>query len=245
MANLLFYHVERLKQDDCYKVNLTHEEARIVFDKLRRHYKVRVSLYWRPRMRGGGSYHGGYNPTISLPAGKGTNFRVLCHEMAHALEKQKHGSTKHRKRLLRIIGRVCDYCRKHEFWQAELRKRTEPRVPAPDPTPDEERATKLQQLRLKVLGYEHKLQRTNKLYQGKLQRARRRIAALERQERIQAEKRSQDAAEAAGRASGARLQEDGGMVSDTLLPQRDDAVIPVLDIDLAVPLLHDEGRQRP
>ena len=74
---------------------------------------------------------------------------------------------------------MVNYCKKHDYWENEINKRTEIKVKH-IPTKEELKIKRLENQRLKLILYEKKLIRYNKLYSNKIKRIKRSIIMLER-----------------------------------------------------------------
>lgn len=116
--SLVYYAREQKALPDLYERDLTEKQKAVVFNKLRRHFKLHVTLhtkYRRPTQSG--RFHTGGNwalPYITL--GRKSNLGVLVHEIAHAFEYQKHLKTKHRLRLWKIQQRIAHYVQTKGYW---------------------------------------------------------------------------------------------------------------------------------
>lgn len=180
-GNILTYNPHRLKfyEDEielfseAYSRKLDTRETKIIFDKLCRHYKLRwISLSFNGR-RGGGIAGGSYIQLCYNPA-----FGLLCHEIAHIIDKKKRSKSKHDKKLMRILGRVISYCKKKNWWEEELNRRTEIKI-KPIPTKEELQTQKLEKRKSDLARYKKKLNYYTKLYSNKIKKAKRSIIMLE------------------------------------------------------------------
>jgi hypothetical protein len=174
MAHLAFYRKEKELYKEAYEKEICGKEIEIVFEKLRRHYKLH--LYLTRFSRHNGHCIGGTR--IDVPYR--TTFGLLCHEISHAIDHKKRSKSKHDKKLMRVIGRVIAYCKKKNWWEGEIAKRTKVKPPPPQPTKDEARARKIEKRNADILRYEKKLKYYTKLYSNKIKKARRSIAGLQR-----------------------------------------------------------------
>lgn len=177
MAQLLYYQQEREQFPEEHSRHLKDAEAEIIFKKLCRHFKLgNAKLIFDNR-----GNHGGYN------WGKGWHIQInhspnlldFLHEMAHIFHcryRRKQGEHYHNKKFNRVVKRFVNYCRKKNYWQEEIIKRTAPKPPKPEPTKEEIRMRKTKKVREKFKRYESKI----KLYTTKLNKAKRSLAALER-----------------------------------------------------------------
>jgi len=167
---LNFYREERKLYERAFETELCGDDTRFVGRKIIKHFKI--DCYWINvvSVRNGHAY----SHAISLP--RRTDFGMLCHELAHVWEKQKYGKTEHRKRLMKLIGRIVRYCEKKNYWKAELDKRHQPKPPKPKPTKQEIREKKIEKTMEKIKRYERKI----KMYSTKLKKAKRSLMMLER-----------------------------------------------------------------
>lgn len=169
---LKFYKDEKELYSEAYDKEICGREVDIVFEKLKRHYKLEIGI--RHNKRSNGAFRGWY---IDVPYK--TSFGLLCHEIAHALDKKKRRKSKHDKKLMRILGRVVNYCKKKNWWKEELDRRTEFKV-KPIPTKEEIQKQKLEKRKSDLARYEKKLNYYTKLYSNKIKKANSSISMLER-----------------------------------------------------------------
>lgn len=169
--SLKFYEEEHKKFSESYNKKICGEEIEIVFRKLRRHYKLYCFLVINGRTSG--HFRGN---RIEVPYN--TYFGLLCHEIAHAIDNKKRRS-KHDKKLMRIIGRVINYCKKKNYWEEEIRKRTEIKV-KPEPTKEELQLKKIEKRKNDLVRYEKKFIYYTKLYSNKIKKAKRSLLMLQR-----------------------------------------------------------------
>lgn len=169
---LKFYKDENELYAEAYDKKLSSREIGIIFEKLKRHYKLDVWLRHNAIRNG---HFRGY--CIDVP--HNTSFGLLCHEVAHAIDYKKRGKSKHDKKLMRILGNVINYCKNKDWWQEELDRRTEIKI-KPQPTKEEIQKAKLEKKKLDLVRYRKKLNYYTKLYSNKIKKANRSIAMLER-----------------------------------------------------------------
>ncbi len=175
MVWLKFYGVDEPTHREAYDKKISNEEARMVFKKLCRHYKLRwVNVYFNGRrhggIAGGGRIEVKHNPSFGL----------ICHEIGHIIDERKRGKSRHDKKLMRILGRVVAYCKKKNYWEDEIKRRTEIKpIPEP-PTKEELRSRKIEKRKTAIIRYEKRIGYFTKLYNNKIKKARRSIMALER-----------------------------------------------------------------
>lgn len=173
---------QRLKEaeEKCSK-ELSYDEAEIVFDKLKKHYKLR-------------NYYIEFTNRLTRCSGKcwsygkiqvryRTSYHTLCHEIAHAIDFTKIGHTRHMRmhsrRFYRLVQRICLYCLKHNFWEEEIKKRTEIKI-EPEPTKEEIRNDRLEKRKKDLIRYEKKLKYYTKFYNNKIKKCKRSILMLEK-----------------------------------------------------------------
>ena len=169
----------------CNDKGLDSDEARIIFDKLRGHYKLRgYYIEFTDRLRSHTGFCWSYG---KIQVRYRTSFETLCHEVAHAIDfskgRYKKFAKTHTKRFYRLVKRVCLYCANHNFWQDEVCRRTEIKI-KPEPTKQEIRQLKIQKKEVALIRYEKKLNYYNKLYSNKIKKARRSLAMLRKHEEL-------------------------------------------------------------
>ena len=178
MARLKFYSKENELYSEASKREISGEEVDIVFNKLRRHFKL--NLYLSQRSRWNGHFRG---HSISVPYK--TSFGLLCHEIAHAIDHKKRGKSKHDKKLMRIIGRVVRYCEKRNYWEDEIKKRTEVKI-VPEPTKLEIQEKKIERTEKNIENCTKRLRYFTRLYTTKIKKYNRSLSHLKRHyEKIQ------------------------------------------------------------
>ena len=120
--SLKFYETEMLKHRVAHGKKLSMAESKIVFKKLCRHYRVDGTIEFNSRMKGGLCCR------WVILVGTETTFGILCHEVAHMIDKIKRTDSKHDKKLVRIVDRINKYCQKKEYWEKELTRRTKIKI---------------------------------------------------------------------------------------------------------------------
>ena len=171
MAHLQFYVWEREAFKDAYDRKLNEAETKMLFKKLTKHYKINnCSFYWKNKARGCGSY-------IIMPK-RWSSIGVLCHELSHVIQCRK-GNKRHNKQMKTTFKRLVNYCRRKNFWQEELTRRTEVKVKI-EPTIDQLQSQKIEKRKTDLMRYEKRLAYFTKLYSTKIKKARRSIAMLEK-----------------------------------------------------------------
>ena len=168
---LKFYAEEQEAFPEQYGRKINNVEARIVSDKLKRHFKIgSFSLRFTDRVGGGSCSYGGL-----IKVRWQTSIGIICHELAHLHGYRKYGIRGHNKKMLRVMARLMNYCKKKGYWASELTQRTAPKV-VKELTKDEQKALKVKHTEDKINRYESKL----RMYTKKLQRARRSLMMLQR-----------------------------------------------------------------
>jgi len=171
--NAKHYMLEHEKHQEIFNRKLNEKEARIAFEKIKRHFKL--NNYLRLEFTnnvGGGKCYG--QSLIQLRYE--TDYGILCHELGHALTHQKYGNIHHNRKMYRQMERIIKYCKKKNFWESELQERTTPKPVMPEPTKDEIKMQKIQKAQEKIQHYEKKL----RFYQKKQSKAKRSLAMLSR-----------------------------------------------------------------
>lgn len=113
---LVFYEKEHKIYSEAYNKQLSGKRLDFVFKKLNRHYKLNLVIEHKGRTTG--HFKSSYlrrQSWIEVPDDCG--FGLLCHEIAHAIDKRKRGKSKHDKRFMKLIGRVINYCKKKNWWE--------------------------------------------------------------------------------------------------------------------------------
>lgn len=168
---LKFYYDEHRIFSEVYGMRIVGSAIKIMFKKLKRHYKLHQSLYFGARKNG--HFRGGY---IVVPSS--TCVGLLCHEVAHAIDAKKR-SSKHDRRLMRILTRVVNYCKTKNYWKEEIDKRTTVKV-KPVPSKEEVQDSRITKRKADLARYEKKLAYYTKLYSNKIKKTRRSILMLEK-----------------------------------------------------------------
>ena len=123
MARLVYYMNEKEVFKTAFEKKMSVNEARIVFDKLARHFKLgRVELDWTSGSRCPKAYKSIWGHRIKLNSSYNT-FGVLCHELAHIQEFIKYKKSRHNKKHFRIMKRMIVYCERKNYFEAELKRR--------------------------------------------------------------------------------------------------------------------------
>ena len=107
---LKFYEEEHKIFSEAYDKKLDEDGIYKIFKKLRRHYKLYLSINYNDTYTG----HFRIN-NVEMP--KKASFGLLCHEIAHAIDYKRRRITKHDKKMLRVMIRVTNYCKKKNYWE--------------------------------------------------------------------------------------------------------------------------------
>ena len=176
MANLVYYRNEEVEFEEAFKKSMSVEEAKIVYKKLLKHFKLSpVRLEWTS---------GRIKPKccswrVLLNVSWNT-FGVLCHEVGHLYQfqypKYKGNGTWHNKKHKKIMTRMIRYCEKKNYWKEEFERRLAPKPVKPEPTKQELRLKVIERLESNCKRYQTKL----KLYSNKLKKAQKKIVRLKR-----------------------------------------------------------------
>lgn len=105
---LMFYHKEQRLFPEAYNKAIYSQQAKIVFNKLIRHYKLNLRLFFHNRKTG---WFKGWHIIIPYK----TTYGLLCREISHAIDHKKRGKSKHDKKLMRILKQVISYCKKRDW----------------------------------------------------------------------------------------------------------------------------------
>ena len=169
----MYYRKEREEFQDVFKKELSMETARMVYKKLCRHFKLSiVRLDWtsgciRPKCSS-------WRVLLNMNR---NNFGSLCHEVGHLYQFQKPRYKQgHNKWHRKIMKRLVNYCRKKNWFEEELKRRTAPKPLKPEPTKEEIRLKKIVRLEQGIKRHQTKIKRCQTL----IKKNNRRISALKR-----------------------------------------------------------------
>jgi hypothetical protein len=168
MAYLKYYQDEREKYKESFeqKVQSTRE-VEIITDKLLKHFKLDMV---RIRFTSGSRHSNASLGRITINMEYGDDFGTICHELAHVYQAQKLHDSKykgwHNKEHHKIFKRMINYCKKKDWFQAELQRRTIEK-PRKIVSKDELKQKYIVNLELKIKQYEKKI----KIYTNKLKKA--------------------------------------------------------------------------
>lgn len=172
MAHLIYYQKENEAFKDAFGRQMDWKESEMVYPKLCRHFKLRrVRLEWTS----GRNHPSCASWRITLNY-NWNNFGILCHELAHLFMYQKIGKGGHNKKHWRVMKRMICYCQKKNWFEEELKRRTEPKPVKPDPTKEEIRLKKIERFERGIKRHQTKIKRCTTL----IKKNNRRIAHLRR-----------------------------------------------------------------
>jgi hypothetical protein len=114
MTYLLYYQKERAEYPEEFGTNLDIKTADSIIKRLIKRFKITTHNEWR--FTGGKSSH----CVTWKDTGKGhfkfskkhTSIGVICHELAHAIDIRRRGSSTHSRKHYKIMKHLIDYCRK-------------------------------------------------------------------------------------------------------------------------------------
>lgn len=176
MVEVGCYVKERIVFKDAYEKELDSRTTLMICKKLCRHFKINhLGVRWtsgRNKPKGSRDY--------ILLNYDWNNFGVLCHELAHTIQIRKYSSARHNKKHWRIFERVIRYCRKKDWFQDELERRTSSKPIKPELTKKEIRVKKIESLELSVKKAIKKQETRIKRTQNLIKKNNRRISALKR-----------------------------------------------------------------
>jgi len=177
MANLVYYKNENEEFKEAFGKVMTRQETEMVYLKLCRHFKLRkVSIEWTS-----GRNHPCCNAWRICFNLDWNNFGVFCHELAHLYQFQYpkyrgDGNRFHNKKHRRIMKRMVNYCQNKNWFEIELKRRTEPKPEKPEPSKDELRQIKIKRFEQSTKKCLSKIKR----YQNLIKKNNRRIVHLKR-----------------------------------------------------------------
>jgi len=174
MADLIYYRTEKITFQNAFEKKMDTTEAKIVFAKLVRHFKLgQVYLDWTS---GRNHPRASRFPRKVLLNVDWNSFGVLCHELAHIKQmiKGNAGHNWHNKKHLKYMKGMIAYCEKKNWFEDELQKRLAPKPIKPEPTKDELKASLILRLEKNCKKYQTKI----KMYSNKLKKAQKKIIRL-------------------------------------------------------------------
>lgn len=179
MANLVYYRDEKVVFKDAFEKQIGITDAEIILAKLIRHYKLPKLAYLDWTSGRNHPHADGSHITLNRDW---NNVGVLCHELAHHYQKNNFkmrmyyrnlGFNRwHDKKHHRIMKSMINYCRKKNWFEAEIDRRTSVKLPKPEPTEQEVRLKLIARLEMNCKRYQTKI----KMYGTKLRKAEKKIA---------------------------------------------------------------------
>lgn len=121
MSDLKFYRDERVRWPVLNSIDISEAWAERALKKLVRHFKLDrlpygngpVKLEFKGRSTSWGGRGG-------ITLAKSRDWLIFLHEVAHVWEYRKHGSTYHRRRMVRYVDRLCRYATKMGWAEQDL-----------------------------------------------------------------------------------------------------------------------------
>jgi len=100
---------------DLGKRTVCKVDAKKIFKKIKRHFKINAYVNFSPRMKDGYAFRNG-----KILIGTHPSLVIIAHELAHVLEYQKYGSTGHTKRFKKVMLKIVKYIRKKNYWENNI-----------------------------------------------------------------------------------------------------------------------------
>lgn len=193
MARLTYYLNEASVHGKNGKIKLTNTETRYVFERLKKHYKLRHAL----EIYGTGN-RGNCNP-MRIKVSYDSDLSVIVHEVAHGIQEKKKNRTVfvdgmrqfpkrrkqrwHTKKHMKIMARIYKYMMpKLEGWRAMANKKSESHFVSV--RKKEEKKSQLEQFRKTPKFKLQQIERRIKLWESKRKRADNAIKKLERRRKL-------------------------------------------------------------
>lgn len=110
-TRLRFYSKESAKFSDSHEIKLTKRETEKIAHKIARHFKFRCPTVWFNTRTNGHAYY----RDIEVPKNQPSLY-ILIHELAHVMDAKKRGTSKHDKKLWRILCMMHKYAAKMHYW---------------------------------------------------------------------------------------------------------------------------------
>lgn len=160
-------------------MKIPNEKAEMIVKKLIKHFKLPFRKIYFYGLRDSGHVWG----SGLLRLSNNPSVHVICHEICHLLcwKKVRDGKLKKHpqhgsKKWLKQLKIVHNYVIKNNYWKEELERRTTPKEPKPEPTKNEVRIKKVENLKASNKRFETKIKRCQTL----IKKNNRRISALNR-----------------------------------------------------------------
>jgi len=188
MARLKYYLNEANMYGENGKIKLTNIETRYIFQRLKKHYKLRHNLeIWGTGNRGNCS-------KFRIKVSYDSDLSVLVHEVAHGIQYEKNyrditfilGKKRmkwHTKKHMRIMARIYKYMMPRlEDWRAMANKKS--RMHTDSVRKKEEKAKKFEEFRKTPKAKLEQVERRIKLWESKRQRAEKALKKLARRKML-------------------------------------------------------------
>lgn len=189
MASQNYYSEERKLYSEAYSFKISNKDGKMVIRKLSKHYNLTV-----PSLRFWGNRDSGSCGTYRIRLSNNPSLGLIIHEFAHyvkgkgvlKLNLANSGTSHHGLLFQTTLNKIHQYAKSKGYWKTIIEKRKTKKAEVIktemekviDPT--YEQSLKIDQKEKKILEWTKKLNRLNKLYQGKISRAKRSISMLRR-----------------------------------------------------------------
>ncbi len=168
------YDKERIKWKLEHEMKVPNDKTEIITMKLAKHFKLSIyNVYFR---KGGGAR--AYRFGGRIKHWNNTNMLTVIHEVCHFLcwkkfnKKVQHNS----KKWLSQMKIIVNYCRRKNYWNDELERRTTPKISKPEPTKKELRLKRVEILENRKESYGRRI----RLSQNRIKKLNRQIGGLKR-----------------------------------------------------------------
>lgn len=186
MARLTYYLKEGSVHGTNGAIGLSNIEARYVFQRLKRHYRLNQNLvFWGDDGRGSCS-------NWMVKVDNSPELKTLVHEVAHAIQfkKRKHNEKWHTKKHERIMKRIYRYALpKLDGWKAMANKKHESHIKSV--IAKSNKAKELQEFRKTPQYRLRMIEKRIRLWESKRKRAENSLKKLERRRKLWQRKLSQ------------------------------------------------------
>lgn len=156
------------------ETKVSNEIARLMVRKLAKHFKLPIHhIYFRR-----GVTSTAYKWGREIKFWNNPSIKTICHEVCHFYcwkkfdKKVQHGS----KKWLSQMKIIINYVKRKNYWKEELERRTKPKEPKPEPTKQEIRLKRIQQLEERKKGYERRI----RLSKNRIKKINRQVSGLKR-----------------------------------------------------------------
>jgi len=121
---LAFYLKEQQTFPEAYRTKVSDVGARIIVSKLLQHFhglklahQKRWELLGKVHLRFWGNGQSGSAGRRQIRLSHNPSIGIICHEVAHVRIR------KHNKKLMRLIKKMVNYCKKKNYWKEEITRR--------------------------------------------------------------------------------------------------------------------------